>query len=456
MWFATGLVMLYVPFPSWSDEERLAHLPPVDTGMVSVMPDAALAISGVSDLPSQFRLEMLAGAPVYRIMSPEGRASVSAVTGAVLTDVSPADAERHVRLVFPAAQPQLTAAIDADQWTPTRKFDPHRPLYRFALNDRDDTVLYVSSTTGEIMQQATRRERAWNWVGAVPHWIYFTPIRRDQEVWRQAVMWLSAPLLISAISGVWVGILRMPVRAAKAGASLSPYRGWMKWHHIAGLAGGLFVVTWIFSGWLSVNPFHWFARTDFTPTQLTSFAGWTPNSRLATTAAQLQRISGAADISFGWTGGTPLMTARVGSSIALYNAANGDPVVVPDDALVAAAARMYPKAAISRVQRLIEPSLYWYSHHDKRPLPVLEIEVSDASRTTTYVDPASARVVGLIDNSARAYRWMFDFLHDYDLPVLLRNQPARDILVWLLSIAGLIISVSGVVIGWRTLKRQFN
>jgi cytochrome b subunit of formate dehydrogenase len=35
----------------------------------------------------------------------------------------------------------------------------------------------------------------------------------------------------------------------------------------------------------------------------------------------------------------------------------------------------------------------------------------------------------------------------------LRNQPARDILVWLLSIAGLVISVSGVVVGWLTLAR---
>jgi hypothetical protein len=51
------------------------------------------------------------------------------------------------------------------------------------------------------------------------------------------------------------------------------------------------------------------------------------------------------------------------------------------------------------------------------------------------------------------YRWLFNFLHDYDLPILLRNQPARDILVWLLSIAGLVISVSGVVVGWLTLAR---
>ncbi len=70
------------------------------------------------------------------------------------------------------------------------------------------------------------------------------------------------------------------------------------------------------------------------------------------------------------------------------------------------------------------------------------------------IDPATGAIAGVIDRSARAYRWLFSFLHDYDLPVLLRNQPARDIVVWLLSIAGLIVSVTGVVVGYRTLARR--
>ena len=102
---------------------------------------------------------------------------------------------------------------------------------------------------------------------------------------------------------------------------------------------------------------------------------------------------------------------------------------------------------------LTEEDVYWYSHHRKRPLPVLRVQFDDANRSWLFIDPATGEIAGLSDSSARTYRWLFNFLHDYDLPVLLRNQPARDILVWLLSIAGLVISVSGVVIGWRTLAR---
>jgi uncharacterized iron-regulated membrane protein len=102
---------------------------------------------------------------------------------------------------------------------------------------------------------------------------------------------------------------------------------------------------------------------------------------------------------------------------------------------------------------LTEEDVYWYSHHRQRPLPVLRVKFDDPASTWLYIDPASGEIAGLSDSSGRTYRWLFNFLHDYDLPVLLRNQPARDILVWVLSIAGLIISVSGVVVGWRTLVR---
>jgi hypothetical protein len=81
------------------------------------------------------------------------------------------------------------------------------------------------------------------------------------------------------------------------------------------------------------------------------------------------------------------------------------------------------------------------------------VQFDDADRSWLFIDPATGELAGLSDSGARTYRWLFNFLHDYDLPILLRNPPARDILVWLLSIAGLVISVSGVVAGWRALAR---
>jgi uncharacterized iron-regulated membrane protein len=456
MWFLSGLVMLYVPFPSWSDEERLAALPPIAVERVATTPDSALAAAKVTSLPSIFRLEMLADEPVYRIVANGKPASVSAVTGQAVGDVDAEQARGHLTAVFPGTQPRLVETIDYDQWTVTRRFDPHRPLYKFALGDADGTIVYVSSKTGEIVQHATRSERFWNWLGAVPHWIYFSPIRKDQELWRQAVMWLSGPLIIGAITGLWIGILRLRVRRPYARGRMTPYRGWMKWHHVGGLIGGLFLTTWIASGWLSVNPFSWFARTQLSETQLAAFAGWSPELRYGTTGEALVAAGaeGAREISFLSVGGEPLMLSRNGGNALLADARTGLPVVIEDAKLTSAAQRAFPEAPMLKSERLADEDLYWYSHHSKRALPILKVIFGDAASTWLFVDPSTGSIASLRDRSARTYRWLFNFLHDYDLPVLLRNQPARDILIWVLSIAGLVISVSGVVIGWRTLTRR--
>ncbi|MDQ8699162.1 PepSY domain-containing protein [Hyphomicrobium sp. LHD-15] len=456
MWFLSGLVMLYVPFPSWTDQERLTNLPVIDAGRVAVRPDDAMATAGVKTLPTIFRLEMLADEPVYRIVAAGGPATISAVTGLPVSQVDAEQARRHVSAVFPNAAPRLLETLDYDQWTVTRRFDPHRPLYKFVLDDGLGTTVYVSSKTGEIVQNATGNERFWNWLGAVPHWIYFSPIRKDQQLWRQSVMWLSGPLIIGAITGLWIGILRLRVRRPYKGGRGTPYRGWMKWHHVGGLIGGVFLTTWIASGWLSVNPFSLFARTQFSDVQRVAYAGWSEGHVYGVMPAAIAEAGRRVptEVSFVWVGGQARMIVRNDASVLLADPKSGEPAPIADDMLVKAARQAFPSASVVAGERLTEEEIYWYSHHHKRPLPVVKVVFDDPDASWLFLDPATGAIAGLSDSDARTYRWLFNFLHDYDLPILLRNQPARDILVWLLSIAGLVVSVSGVVIGWRTLVRQ--
>jgi uncharacterized iron-regulated membrane protein len=454
MWFLSGLVMLYVPFPAWGDEQRIATLQPISGNAVKVLPDEALAKSGLTALPSVFRLEMDAAGPVYRIVADGKHVSLSAISGEPVSDVSEADARKVVGTTF-GEKITRASVIDYDQWTVTRKYDPYRPLYKLELDDAAATVVYVSSRTGEIVQDTTHFERVWNWLGAIPHWIYFSPIRKDADLWHNVVVWLSGPMIIGAIAGMWIGILRLrPSRAAK-GKSMTPHRGWMKWHHLGGLIGGLFLVTWIASGWLSMNPFKLFARTQITDAQRAAYAGQAAPPTLGVTSDALGAAigTGASELSFAWVGETPILIARKTGSMALLAAGTGSPLALDQKQLVNAAQAAYPADRVAAVDLLTEEDVYWYSHHRKRPLPVLRVQFDDPNRTWLIIDPRTGEIAGLSDSSARTHRWLFNFLHDYDLPVLLRNQPARDGIVWLLSIAGLILSVSGVVVGWRTLKR---
>jgi hypothetical protein len=45
-------------------------------------------------------------------------------------------------------------------------------------------------------------------------------------------------------------------------------------------------------------------------------------------------------------------------------------------------------------------------------------------------------------------------LHRLDFGILLGHPPARQVVIWVLSIAGLIVSISSVVIGWRRVRRE--
>ena len=169
------------------------------------------------------------------------------------------------------SQAALVDLANYDQWTVPNGFDRHRPLYRIALNDNAGTELYVSSVTGEVVLDTTRRERAWNYVGSVTHWIYPTILRSSHGAWDITVWSLSLVALIATISGSILGILRAKIARWRI---VSPYSGWQKWHHVLGLACMTFVVlTWIFSGWLSMDHGRLFSTGKLSAAEAAAIAG---------------------------------------------------------------------------------------------------------------------------------------------------------------------------------------
>lgn len=463
VWFVSGVVMMYVPFPSLTERDRMAWSEPLDLRAVRVGPEQAVAAAGLRSRPTGLRLNMQAGEPTYRFAEGRRRVSVSAADGRRLGVTDAAAALAVIRRLRPDAPRPRVETIVRDQWTVAQGFDPHRPLHRVSLGDAAGTQAYVSSKTGEVVDETVRSERFWNWVGAVPHWIYFEAVRRDGQVWRQVVMWSSGPAIIGSVLGIWVGLLRLRLRRRYKHGRVSPYVGWMKWHHVAGLVAGLFVCTWLFSGWLSVNPFKWFDRQPASREgTLAYLGGEAPGLPRMVDAAVLARLDpqGAREIAFGGLGGRPLMTLiDPGLRRRVLDGATGAPAAPAQGEILAAASRLVPGARIVRVERLTREDLYWYGHGGERPagrLPVLRVAYDDPEATWAHIDPATGEVLQRAGRSARTYRWLFNFLHDFDLPVLLHHRPLWDLLVWLLSIGGLVVSVSGVVIGWRRLGRKLG
>jgi uncharacterized iron-regulated membrane protein len=118
------------------------------------------------------------------------------------------------------------------------------------------------------------------------------------------------------------------------------------------------------------------------------------------------------------------------------------------------AASLVPDARIASIAVLTQPDAYWYGVGAPVTLPVWRIKFDDRARTWVHVDPVTGELLGSIDARGRAYRWLYEGLHRLDFGILLGHPPARQVVIWVLSIAGLIISISSVVIGWRRLRRE--
>jgi hypothetical protein len=388
------------------------------------------------------------GAPVWRIEEAEGGTHIlSATTGIAPTAVDAALASR-VAARFTGARAERVARIADDQWTVAGGFDRHRPLWKATLDDPAGTELYVSGLTGKPVQLTTRRQRLWNWLGSVPHWIYPTLLRRDREAWRQAVIWLSGPCIAVALTGLWIGLLRMRLGGRRyRDGRVTPYRGWMLWHHVSGLLGGVMLTSWIVSGWLSVDPGHGFAGGAAPEAALRAYAGQAGQPRMLDRVRRTARDARSVE----WSGDAGLRRIAIDRASSHPRWLEQAGLVPARPATVdRAAATLVPDGRLVDRETLVTPDFYWT---DAARLPLLRLRFDDAARTWLYIDPMSGALVERQDRVRRAYRWAYALLHTWDWPWLTARPPLWQAWMWLWSIAGLTLSISGVVLGWRRLRR---
>ncbi|CUI42785.1 MAG: PepSY domain-containing protein [Achromobacter sp.] len=470
MWFISGVVMMYVGYPKLTPQERMTHLAPLDPARVAATPAQALAAAGATDMAGLSLAALRGGAPVYLVPMGRGRAPrvVDAASGALLPRADAAVATASATAWFDGQYAaHYQGEVEEDVYTHSGALDMHRPLHRIDLDDPARTRLYVSSATGEVVLDATRRERLWNYVGAWIHWLY--PFRGNlfDPWWHDIVVWLSVAGVAVALTGTVVGILRWRFSRPYASGSRSPYReNMMRWHHLAGLMFAGITLTWIFSGLMSMNPWKVFS-SGAAPLAQSAYAGGAYDAAApqAPPAALIAALP-AAPRELRWTrvDGRDLVLARNGPGAPrLLSAADAQPVTLDPVALRAAAARLVPGAALTDLQVLGHYDFYYYGRdehamlgHIEKPLPVWRLVFDDPQASWVYLDPRTGQVLSRQDRGNRASRWLFAFLHSWDWTGLLTRRPLWDILLVFLSLGGAALSLTGVVIGWRRLGRKLR
>jgi hypothetical protein len=257
MWFATGIAMMYArSMPRLTTELRLERLEPLDLNRVRLSPADAEARAELRRAPGQATLVTVTGRPAYRF----GAATVFADTGERMGAIDLTQARRVASRFMRMPEDRLrhvATLTEPDQWTLGQR---QSPQYKFAVDDADGTELYVSGPSGDVSMMTTRGSRVMAWLGAIPHWFYFTELRTNAGLWRQVVLWTSGIGIFLALLGIVLGIVQLrvsrPIALSRIGSYI-PYSGVMRWHQITGLVFGVFTLTWVFSGWLSMEPFGW-------------------------------------------------------------------------------------------------------------------------------------------------------------------------------------------------------
>jgi hypothetical protein len=476
LWFASGIVMVYHRLPQYPVEERLARLAPLEAEDVELSPAEAYNAAGLSELPQRAFLLTFGSRPVYRFLGRRGWVAVFADDGSPFGPVEPEDAVGVAGDLFPEHRDTaryLESITEPDQWTIGHPFRLTGPLHKISLGDPAATELYIARLTGEVALKTDRASRFWGYAGPVMHWFYFRPLRLQGQTWNSVIIYSSLAGCVVCLLGLIIGVYRARLRR------LSPYSGWLRWHHYAGLAFGVVTFTFLFSGMLSVYPWNWSPGNAPDPSQvllirgnrvsLDSF-GLFPrdalrqfNEEFRPSEIELRHFLGApfyiayAPPADPDAVDVPVTNYGGGASLRslLVNGA-GDVTQVGElfnaEELLDAARAVMPDHGVVEAAWLTEYDAYYYGKGPDRRLPVLRVTFNDPDETSMYLDAHDGQLVQTEVRRTRLERWVYHGLHSLDFPGVYQNPWLWYPLVLVLSVGGLALSLTAVTVSVRFLR----
>ena len=230
----------------------------------------------------------------------------------------------------------------------------------------------------------------------VPHWFYFTPLRKHGLQWSKVVIWSSGigtfAALLGIVVGVWMYSPRKRYRYDGAPTGI-PYRGQKRWHMVLGLIFGVATATWAFSGMLSMEPFPLSSggepddpRAEIvgqiqqslrSRMNFEAFAAKDPRDALAQLATfQVKELE--------WT-------TVAGEAVYMATLAGGDTRIVPvdgqpvreldHDALIDFVRKVAGPDGLVEARVLDQYDAYYLDRRRERPLPVILARINDAEQT---------------------------------------------------------------------------
>jgi hypothetical protein len=478
-WFASGMVMMYWQYPEVTRADRLSRAPALDAARIQLSPQEAYARLEIDSPPADARLDTFDGRPAYRFrfgLEESDESIVYADDGQIQQEFPP-DMTLRLASAWTGQAPAAARERDnteEDQWTVSGEFTPLRPLRKYTWPDGEQ--VYLSTVTGNVVQYTTRASRMAAYFGAIPHWLYFTPLRKRAQKWDRLVVWASGLGTVAALLGIAIGLwMYSPSRTYRVAAAPAsfPYTGNKRWHAILGLVFGFLACTWAFSGMLSMDPFPQLQEGDSQSLDarlaaalhetmpLQAFAAKSPRQALAEIHADsgLAAAEQIKELELTSFSGEPAYLAVMGPNRTLIVSVHA-PVHAAlatefdRGQIVAAVAKAARPFTLEQVRMVTEYEAYYLDRNNQLPLPALFVQLNDPGRSMYYINPKTARIVQSYNSNSRWNRWLYHGLHSMNLPWLYKHRPAWDIAVLLLLLGGASLSVTALLLAWNVLWRR--
>jgi len=437
IWCLSGVVMLWKAWPQRNElQAALAH------NTISLEDPAVLP--PLKERYRAFRVLMAGRIPLLLAYAETGIVRTYDLRNGRPYHLSPEDlagnAVRYVGLT--AGSAHFEGLRDHDQWILNTK-GHQSGFYRFAMDDPDRNVVYLSPETGDVMQATTRNSRFWSWFGAIPHWLYPSLLKRHQTAWVYTLCVLSGSGVALTTTGLWIGWRRI-----RSGKSFSPYRGFHRLHHVSGIVFGLMLLSWITTGFLSMNPAGFLARGPV-PEWTKVFEGFVSRGELSQVMTELHAHPecGLRDIRLSSWSGIPFIAATTenGESSTLDISLNSVPLTQED--IEKTLTRNHVSA---RVITLGQDDTYYFStRHFTRFFPVFRVTGPDGVRA--YLDTRTGTPLLIAESGTKGSRWIIYGPHDLDFFPWLRQPIARLIIVLPLLLGVSTLCLSGFLLGIKRL-----
>ena len=443
MWFITGIVLIYHPYPKVSEKllyDKKETLP-------SSLPDLSSVLSKMDDKVKSLSLKQFQGQTLFSTDK--------------APDITYSVVERVAKHWIDAPIERVDTLKEREQWVLFTKYDKELPIYKFYFDDAQKHELFISGRTAEVLQMTTSRQRLWAWLGAIPHKFYIPCIRRDVDVWQNMVAIVSGICLIAALTGWLLGILLWIKHYQKKHVWQNPYKKrWYRWHFSYGLIFGVFLIGWALSGIFAMQRVpQWIVPMEGDYSFKTSRLWGRGLLPIETYQLDYRKLKDVypelKEVEWCRYADIPTYRVVVGDEEFLIDASGNDvrPLQIPEKTIVNGLKKIHGEEVNMKVSVLEEFDNYYLSRRVSLDLPVYKVEVDDANGSLYYVNPSTG-YVRYLNNNKIVRKWLFNGIHYLDIDWLVARPWLWYICIWVLCIGCGIVCITGLVLGYRVLFKR--